>query len=813
MVAVPAFFRYLPIWSLWLFAFSCSPSRYLEVDQVLLKKNTTHIDKSDPVDNSGDLSYELTTLYKQKPNGKLFFFIPREWFYLRANEGDTSRLDRWKLRFLAEKPALYNPLLSDQTAKEMERYLQYKGYYDARVRYEEKLYGKGNKKASILYQVIPHGRYRIDSISFSAPGDELDSILQQSAPLTYFKKGEGLDGQLFELEKDRISKTMRNNGFAFFYPNFIPGIEVDTNQQTHASDVYLNVVTPQGQPTPKRYFIGDIFIYPNFSPEINPARLRDTTILELTFRDTAFDFFIKPEALRNAIFLRKGEPYQDDLYELTNHQLGALGVFKFVRIRQEIDTIFPNKLNFRIELTPTPRFEMGMDVELNYTNRSNAAGIGNLIGESLSPSVRHRNLFHGAEALVSKLSAGVEVNPRPDRGSFWNTVDLRFQSDLFWPRFRDYLGIWKLSSALFSKRPTMPSQVSLYDYMQRNATNRLSTSWNYVSLLNFYNYNLVHVGYGFDAQQSTRRYSVNHMGIDYLLPRFGEASDTILNRNPFFRNSFSRQMFVSLVFRDVNLVFANRPNKRGISHYMGFNAEVSGLELWAGNALYNQLAHTPDTLKIAGVPFSQYLRLDADYRVYKQQSAKRSLAARFYMGIVRPFGFSSNVHYVKQFLSGGPNSIRGWAARELGPGGHIDSLALTYPNPLFFYQAGDLKMEFNLEYRFPVLWALNGALFLDGGNIWTVRQDPTRPGSQFLFREATYPPDTNGAGGVYDPFYRQIALSPGVGMRLDFSYFIFRLDLGFKMRYPYRWDGTRFWNPPGNWLKNPNINLGLGLPF
>ncbi len=792
---------------------SCNTTRFLNTEQALLTKNAIRLENKSHVEDYRNLSYELTTLYKQKPNGNLFFLFPREWFFFKSDPSDSSRINTWRLRFLAERPAIYDSAIARNTALEMQRYLQYKGYYDAQVSFEAMFSGKNNKKAGVLYDVRTNGLYRIDSIFFSAPSREMDSILQKSAEQTFFKRGAGLDGKLFELEKDRISKTLRNQGFAYFYPTAIPQIEVDTNHQTLASNIYLTIVPSSEQRSAGRFFIGDIVIFPNFNPAIEEGQLRDTIIQGLVFRDTAFHFFIKPEVIRNAVHLRQGMPYQDDLYELTNRQLGSLGVFKFVRVRQEVDSIFPNKLNFRIELTPTPRFEMGLDFELNYTNRSNAAGIGNLIGVSLSPSVRHRNLFKGAEALVSKLSAGVEVNPSPESVSFWNTIDLRFQTDLFWPRFRDYLGIWRQSSSLLSALDRRQGdRTTLLGYMQRSANNRLSASWNYVSLLNFYNYGLVHLGYGFDIQQPNRRFSVNHLGIDYLLPRFQEASSTILNENPFFRNSFSKQLFVSLFFRDLNIVLANRPDKRGFSQYAGLTLETSGFEFWASNSLYNWIANKRDTFTIGNVPFSQYVRVDADYRVYKQMDTKRSFAVRFTAGAVRPLGFSDNVHYVKQFFSGGPNSIRGWAARELGPGGHIDSLSLNYNNPLFYYQTGDLKLEFNLEYRFHVLWALNGALFLDGGNIWTIAKDPTRPGSQFRFTE-TVDPEAPPGRGLYDPFYRQIALSPGLGVRLDFSYFIFRIDLGVKMRYPYRWDGERFWNPPSRWMRDPNINLGLGLPF
>ena len=161
---------------------------------------------------------------------------------------------------------------------------------------------------------------------------------------------------------------------------------------------------------------------------------------------------------------------------------------------------------------------------------------------------------------------------------------------------------------------------------------------------------------------------------------------------------------------------------------------------------------------------------------------------------------------------GGPNSIRGWPARALGPGAFVDSLTLDNNNPLLFYQTGDFKLEFALEYRFNIFWRLNGAIFLDGGNIWTVREDETRPESQFLLRSKTVR-NRDGDLIIAEPFYNQIALGTGFGFRFDFTYFIFRLDLGMPLKYPYRWRNDSYWVPPGLWLRDINFNFGLGYPF
>ncbi|MEL6276620.1 MAG: BamA/TamA family outer membrane protein, partial [Bacteroidota bacterium] len=228
----------------------------------------------------------------------------------------------------------------------------------------------------------------------------------------------------------------------------------------------------------------------------------------------------------------------------------------------------------------------------------------------------------------------------------------------------------------------------------------------------------------------------------------------------------------------------------------------------------------PTSLRVSGseldtINFSQFAKVDLDYRFYKKLSSKHNIATRINIGIARPFGFTSDVPYVKQFFVGGPTSIRAWAARELGPGGYDDPALDEINNPLFFYQTGDLKLEFNFEYRFDLFWSLKGALFLDGGNVWTLDCDPTRLGSQFLLRSGTPSCATNGNETfVNEAFYQQIALGSGFGLRLDFAYFILRLDMGLRVRNPFREPTTnRYWVSPSESFQNINFNLGLGYPF
>ncbi len=798
--------------------YSCNVSRYLKEDELLLKSNDIKFLGKEKVEGKRTLKYELSTLYKQKENTR-FFLFPREWFWLAtAGPGDTTAIDRFQRRVIAEQPTIYDEKLTQSTAEAMRYFMQYKGYYQADVFAEDQVKGK---KTHVTYYVTAKKRFAIDSVAYFSQDTAIHRLLQSNKSQTLLKKGAGMDLKLYEQEKDRITRFLRNNGYAYFYSNFFnEPLEIDTFQRANKANLYLEVETPFNTEAHTAYRIGQVHIYPNYSPLQVVGELRDTIINGYTFHIRNNDFHVKPLLLLDAIHLKKGELYAQDLFDKTNKQLSALGTYKFVRIRQEIDSTTLTELLFYIELTPNAKMEIGADFEVNYTNRSGSSGVGNLIGFTINPSLRNRNLFHGAELLVTNLSAGVEVNPRLADDRFWNTVDLRIQSDMYFPKFRDYLGFWKglHEVPLGKKRRLLHSD--FYQALRDNATTRISSSYNYILVLDWYQYNLFNATYGYDFQRSpTKRYIINHIGVDFLKPITAPEFDTLLSVNPFLKNSFGQQFFVSLLFRDLNFVYNSRPTRYGKTYYAGVSFDLSGAEIWGINALYNEFALNPTTFKLGKSEFSQYAKLEADFRYYRQYNTKNSFVLRFNAGIARPFGFTSDVPYVKQFYVGGPNSIRAWAPRGLGPGGYEDPLSRDQRNNIRLYQTGDLKMEFNAEYRFDLFWRLKGAFFVDGGNIWTLRRDTSRIGSQFLLKTNTY----NDCDDPYcknDPFFKQIALGGGFGLRIDFTYFIFRTDLGIKLRNSFpRTNGSPvtegdYWTNFNKWqLRDITLNLGFGYPF
>jgi outer membrane protein insertion porin family len=798
----------------------CSSARYLEADELLLTKNDIIFTGAKDVKIQGNLKYELSTLYKQLPNTNWLFVIPREWLYFRAREkANKTRFDAFKEK-RAEAPAIYNDSLALASEEQMTYYLNYLGYFQAEVSHEA--VQRGKYKVKTRYYVDPGQQVLVDTIHFNSPDTAIHQILQDISHETLFKKGAALEGSLFDGEKERITRHLRNTGFAYFYSNSIAPLEVDTTQSQQRASVYLTLNAPFDAPQHQAYRIGHITIYSQFDPAEAENALFDTLVGEYRFKLRQPAFVVKPQTIINSIQLKSGGLYSQADYDLTLQQLSSLGVFRFVRIRLDPRPDSPDVLDLRLELTPIDKYELGVDVEFNYIDGTTLTGRGSLIGLSVLPTARNRNLFKGAELNVTNLNTGVEINlSQINTEAFWNSVELGLQNDLFFPKFVDYLGLWRtLNRWKPLNRPLLSD--NLLQALKNKAATRLTARYSYLFNFGFYETSILNAYFGYDIPYtSTKRYVLDHAGIDLLRPITQPAFDTILAANPFLSRSFGNQLFMSLLFRSFNLAHNIKPNRRGESGYLGLKVELAGAEVWAGNALYNAIATQKDTLRLANADFSQFARLEGDVRYYRDYSPKTAFASRFSIGLAQPFGFTSDVPYVKQFFVGGPNSIRGWAARGLGPGGYIDTLSASLTNRLLFYQTGDLRLELNAEFRFPVFSRLRGALFLDAGNVWTLRPDADRCGAQFLWR-SRFSDACSGINGRNEAFYRQIAIGSGMGFRLDFTYFIFRLDVGVRLRNPFPIRNTMdpnpkerdYWENFSGWgMRDLNFNFGLGYPF
>ncbi len=810
--------RYNPLWmslALGLLLSSCNTTKFLDVDQFLLKKNQLLIHEEEKMANKGTLSYEMETLYKQKPNSNLFFVFPREWFWFKTNEpGDTSGFDRWQRRVLSEVPAIFDEKQCNETEIAIEDYLKNKGYFNSEAIYEEVL---RKKKAWVTYHVYPKKRTFIDTLIYHSSDRKVDSMLQAIKGESLLRSGEPLDSRLYDQEKERIALYMRNQGYANFLSNYVAQLTADTSLKKNRALVNLEVLPPLEDTVHQSFKVGKIVVFPYYSPEQESPYhpMKDSLIQGLIFRNEPdSSLYFRSNFLVDAVKARVGMPFRQTDLEATQRELAASGVFKFVRIKQLPNAEDPSLLDIWIFLTPNPKLEMGLDFEVSFTNRATQGQTFNLVGFSLRPSIRNRNIFNGGEALVTSFRTGVEFNSLFSKKPLINTLDVGFQNDLYLPKFKDYFGIWKFADNLTYNHNKQKPGGGLYNLFKENAASKFSLGFSYTDFVKFYKISIFNMNYGFDVKIGKQKsYSITNFAAEYFK---SDLTDYFLStfNNQLFLRSFDPRFLVSVLFRGITYDYIGKTNSKGRSIQLGMSFETAGSEVFATNWLNNRIFGREDVFQIGGVEFAQYGLFESSLRFNRQFSPKTSFASRLGFGIVRPFGYTDIVPFIKQFSVGGPNSIRAWPARGLGPGGYIDTTLKSnkLANNLNLINTGDLWLEANAEYRFNIYWLLNGAFFIDAGNVWSFQRDSLRPGAPFFFQDPKLTSD-NISLGQYDPFYKQIAIGTGFGLRLDIRYFILRLDLGMKVRYPYRHDGVHFWNPPSQWFKRMNLNLGLGMPF
>lgn len=810
---------------------ACNTTKYLDTGDAFLTKNTIVLNKKPKVKEKNALLYELETLYKQRPNGNLLNipWVSKRYFWYRNQEpGDTTKYKKWVLRQFAEKPAVFDDEKAYETAKTMEFYLQNRGWFDAEVYHVKNRKNKEGKQVDITYFVNPNDRYLIDTVNFISKDKDVEQILNRIKPETKLKVEKPVDGRIYEQEVSRISKYMRNNGYYDFYPRYVAPLSGDS--MAHRVKIDLEVLLPNKGTEHQTYELGNITVYPQLILSDSIKFYKDTIIDGVTFKlPNGDDFLVKPRVLLRNIFLEKGNLFAQSAKDRTNAALGKLGVYKIINILERPDFEQNNVLNVDIRLTPRKALEFGADGDVN-TSSTTLLG-GRFFGAGAGLLIKDRNLFSGAELLVinSNLNFDFDVSQFDNIDSLVNTLDFKIQADVYLPKFVDYLGLWKALNKV-----NLASD-GFYARLKEKSSTRLSLSYNYVDRFGFYRLNSLNGSFGYEIPQTkTSRYSITHFGLNFFSPIIEDGLRPILLNNPFFARTFNeRQLFTGALLRDFEYTYTSPINRKGENFSFTGGLEFSGAEVFAVNEIYNSFATDDVVFEIKGkeqpIAFSQFVVLEVDGRVYRQVSQEQEFVFRLYGGIGIPFGNSTDVPYVKQFFTGGPYSIRAWRARELGPGGYLDpETQRPDANALVFSQTGNFKLEANAEYRFNMFdlfgFKWDGAFFLDIGNVWTLKEDDERPLSKLSWAPEINFRENGTAFKIQDNLFNQLAVGSGFGTRVDFQYFIFRLDIGIPLRNPYPTyilgadleptSQVTHWRNFGDLkVRDLTFNIDLGYPF
>ncbi len=774
-----------------LFLSSCSTNKYLQDDQTLLTRNEIIYSKDSKVEDKTALNLELNSLMHQQPNTNFAFLFPREWYYFRhSSPGDTSWYNNWIRGSFGEPPAFYYEEDAQKSSDAIEKFLRnIKGYFNAKVNYDAY---SSDKRTVVDYHIDTGTRYKINSIQYIGTDDEVLEVIEEIKSESYLKPGMPVNAYDFDLEKSRIVRELQNRGYVNFVDKYLE-VKGDSSNLDYSIDFFIDVRNPSKSNFHRQYHIDQINVFTDYTNGQDTTALFADAYNEKKYKRIGDDFIIKPSAIDDVIFMKRGDLYSRDNRYKTLRKLSNLGTYKFVNVAPFTIPGRDSLINYNIFLTPYENkwiADAGLDVF--YSTLSAAAQ--QLIGFSVGGALQNRNTFGGAERnrLSAELGFEFELFREMDTSPLdirTNTISISIQDNLEIPRFKDIIG----SVGLMNKIGLLSN--NYYTSIKEETTTQIGLGYNFQKIIDNYDISRFNFSYGFQFKPNKQsQLDLRQVGLDYYIFETTQSFRiNILNNNPLLEASFEDVLLTGFLFRELSYIKESNPSFASRNSWAFFTtAEISGFESMLANGARNLFADEDKAFSLGNVTFANFLKLQLDGRYYKGITQNSNLAFRLYSGIIHPYYDDDVNPYITQFFSGGPNSIRAWQTRELGPGKHLEPPNTSTRN---FFQTGDIKLEFNVEYRFDIFWILEGALFVDGGNVWTLEDDGRRIGTQF---------NRN--------FISDIALGTGWGIRWDLTYFHIRADFGYKLRTPYLDPNTNsHWN--FKYVGFGNANFAVNYPF
>ncbi len=754
-----------------LFASGCSSLRFLEENERLYTGSDIRVEKEEKVKDVGEVKSELERVKRPEPNSRFLFWRPRLWIYNVAGEPTGRGLRHWMRNRIGRPPVLFEETSVERNKRLMENRLYNMGFFDRRVEYEIR---EKPKKASVKYTVYIRTPYEFGEVHPVEEEDLLGEHINLALEETTIVPGEPYRLQTLRRERERIDRELKRQGFFYFNPDFIL-FRADSTVGNRRVDIHTTIKADIPAAARRQYNIGNVYVFADYlmDPAQNARRTDTLKIREglyLFDRERQFD----PGPLGKAIFLERGELYDSGNHDLTLNHLLGLGVFRFVNLRF-VERTVDGQPTLDVRVMLTPREKKSLSAELRGVTKSN-----NFAGPGITGSFSNVNFLGGAEHFRLSMNAAYEtlISRQQDPASSW---ELGLESELTFPRF------------ILPFRVELPAP----RFVPRT---KVSLSLNYLSRTDAFNLTSVRTEFGYDwnSNISTRHRLRPAVFNLFFLGAVDEDIEEILLEGPLLRRGLFEQFLIGSEYS----FFYNSQLRSGRPRdwYFNFNLDVSGNLLYLMlNNVFNVSPSEEGDYRIFGQSFSQFSRADFDLRNYQPLGSGQRLVTRLRVGAGVPYGNSDYLPYVKQFHIGGSNSVRAFHPRSLGPG--VYAPHDTLQGRFNIYQTGDIILEANVEYRFDITNVIKGALFVDAGNIWRLREDENTPGGEFFF----------------DRFYEQIAIGAGTGLRFDVNFFLLRFDFAFPLAIPYS-DTQRFFEPVQphrwSWLKDNIIfNLAIGYPF
>jgi len=753
---------------------SCNTTRYLEKDQSLLKKTKIIFKNEKIIKDKKSLESDLNAFIDQKPNEKLLFFIPKEWLFLANSKPEDDKWYNKGLRGLGDPPVIFSEEASKTIAGNMENYLKFKkGYYEAKVDFivDEKRSVRGwtnsdgndvweSNISEVTYIVSQGERFKVKSVSYESTDSKLLDFIKSIEQDAFVKKGDYIDFSQFELEKSRLTVELQNHGYANFANNYIE-ISGDSSRINKEVDIFFLFRTPLPDTTHTKFITGEVKVYTDYFKDQLVDSLYSDTIQTVQYYRQSAAYLVKPTLLSNSVFFKQGELLRRDDRQKTFRKLNSLGTYRFVTVNAKADKDRDSIMNFEILLTP---FQKKWIYDGSLEGYFSTLGAARLFGFSISSQFVNRNFFGGSEKYALRAEAGTEIGYSSDKGFVQRTTNLSLQNNLNIPSFQDFIGLGR-----FANRTGLIKDKFYKNFVEESSTN-IGLGFSALNIINFYSLSSFNASFGFDyTSPKGNRFVFRPLGFN--LDLYSIKDTARFAQNPLILLSFKDILGTGFVFRDFSYIYNKPKDRKGNSFLAINNLEVSGWEVYLTNKLYNAISGSDKEWVLDNkreIAFAKYFRYEFDGRYNKEYSRTSSFASRLNLGLIIPFGNNPSAPFIRQFGVGGPNSLRAWNIKEPGPGGYRDPLAKLKETPVIFVNQGDIKIELNAEYRFKILLLLDGALFVDAGNVWTLKEDPNRPGSV-----------------ISGNFIKQMAIGAGYGVRFNFNFFIIRFDCGYKIRSPF----------------------------
>lgn len=764
----------------WLLS-GCSPARHVPEGKYLLDDVKINLN-----DSTGRLDQQqLMTYVRMQSNHKMLWATKfRLGIYNMSGNDSTKWWNRW-VRKLGEAPVIFDSTATMTDAGQLRKAMVNAGFLDATVSVDT-FADRNKRKMKVEYNLHAGMPHIIRSVNYEFPNDTLRSLIMKDSARFTVRPGDPLDISLLETQRELLTTRLRSNGYYAFGKEFIT-FNADTTEGSHDVDLTMTVkpAYPSDSPnhlidTHKEYIVRNVYYIMDYDPGVTEDFRHYQAADTVNYKDITILYgdkrYLRPSLLYDNCFIRSGEAY--NLHDVNNTYtaLGRLTILKFINIRFIPAGNFNDFGLLDAYILLTCGKSQSFSAELEGTNSEGDLGV------AAGVSYSHRNIGKGSETLTAKLRGAYESLSGNLSGLIHDRyLELGAEAGVNFPKFKA-----PFLRESFKRRIKATTELNVsMNYQERPEYTRIisTAGWSYK----------------WSERFNRTRHTFTPIDINYVyLPEStNDFLDEIAPDNPLLRYSYEDHFIMRMGY---SFYHSNKRHETPWSrsfqkniYTVRVNAEVAGNFLFALSSI---LSHRSDfhsqPYKMFGIHYSQYAKIDGDFSFLHLFDTRNSLACRFGAGIGVPYGNSAVLPFEKRFYGGGANGVRGWDVRTLGPGRYPGTNSVSD----FINQCGDIRLDLSVEYRAKLFWILEGALFVDAGNIWTIRNYPNQPGGMFRFNS----------------FYKEIAAAYGVGLRLDFNYFLLRFDMGMKAHNPAL--GQEPWpliHP--DWHRDRSFHFSIGYPF